>query len=151
MAKKSRKTNDVDEVLERARLAVEEARLAVKKLDKKTRREAQELADALHKAIKDAKKAVRRLEHNTQSGSARDALISLSTMVTPGASAALPATVAATKKREKTAPSTSTTSEATSYAELREKAKALGITGYSRLTKSELHERITHAEAKPNA
>ncbi|WP_025156789.1 hypothetical protein [Leifsonia aquatica] len=105
---------DAERALVAARAAVDEAQRAVKKLDKRSKKEADELAAALEQAAKDAKKAVKRVEKTARTA----------------AEHAQAVTAEAT-------PVASSTGIPTFHG-LRDRAKAQGIQGYSRMNKAQL-------------
>ena len=111
---KSKAEKVAEKALDSARVAVGEAEKAVKKLDKKTRREAEDLADRLQRAAKDAKKAVQRAKKT-----AADARVSAKQLMdhvdAPASSTGIP-----------------------TFRELRDRAKDRGIQGYSRMNKAQL-------------
>ncbi|NUU05366.1 hypothetical protein [Leifsonia sp. C5G2] len=111
---KTKTEKAAERALDAARVAVGEAEQAVKKLDKKTRREAEDLADRLAQAAKDAKKAVHRAKKTAEQ--ARTSAKSVAEHVGPPASSTgIP-----------------------TFRELRDRAKARGIQGYSRMNKAQL-------------
>ena len=113
MATKKKAEKDAEKAIAAARTAVDEAQRLVKRLDKKARKEADELAAALAQAEKDAKKAIRRTE-KTQRQAAQ-----------------------AAKERAAAAAVPSSTGIPT-FRDLRDRAKARGIQGYSRMNKAQL-------------
>ena len=122
-----------EKALAEAKSAVSDARRAVKKLDKKTRRKADDLRDELNTAAKSARKAIKRAERTaTRRRTARPEQITMHRISAHAESRAqAPQEVA-------TAASTGPT-----YRELREQAKAKGIRGYSRMDKASLAAALT--------
>lgn len=117
-----------EKALADAKSAVSHARKAVKKLDKKTRRKADELRVELHKAEKSARKAIKRAERTaTQGRTAQSEQITVHRMSAPADGRA------AASHEVPTDDSTGPT-----YRELREQAKTRGIRGYSRMDKAGL-------------
>lgn len=119
MAKKnpgSKAEKDAGRALTAARAAVDEAQRAVKRLDKKTRKEADELAAALEQASADAKKALQRSKRTERTARQQAGA---------GAAAA-----------EAGRPSPGT--GIPTFRDLRDRAKARGIQGYSRMNKAQL-------------
>ncbi|MEY9953630.1 hypothetical protein [Leifsonia sp. EB34] len=121
MAKKKAE-KDAERALITARAAVDEAQRLVKKLDKKARKEADELEAALEQAAKEAKKASQRAR-KTAEAAAKEAKEKART-------ARERARVAAS------APAAST--GIPTFRDLRDRAKAQGIQGYSRMNKAQL-------------
>ena len=119
---KSKAQKTAEKALDAARDAVDEAQRAVKKLDKKTRKEADELAARLEAAAKDAKKAAQRAKRT-----------SVGAKPAPTRKAR-PASVAA----EATAPTAVPLTGIPTFRDLRDRAKAQGIQGYSRMNKAQL-------------
>lgn len=105
---------DAERALVAARAAVDEAERAVKKLDKRSRKAAEELASRLEQAAKDAKKAVKRTEKTAHT--------------------AMEHAAAAASGESAVAPS----SGIPTFHGLRDRAKAQGIQGYSRMNKAQL-------------
>lgn len=105
---------DAERALAAARAAVDEAEKAVKKLDKRSRKEAEELAARLQQADKDAKKAARRSEKTARAADG------------PAAS------------RPRGAGDPVPSSGIPTFHALRDRAKAQGIQGYSRMNKAQL-------------
>ncbi|ERK71151.1 hypothetical protein N136_02502 [Leifsonia aquatica ATCC 14665] len=105
---------EAERLLVAARAAVDEAERAVKKLDKRSRKTAEELSARLEQAAKDAKKAVKRTEKTARAAAAQaDAVSSGGVAATP--SSGIP-----------------------TFHGLRDRAKAQGIQGYSRMNKAQL-------------
>jgi predicted nucleic acid-binding Zn-ribbon protein len=111
---KNKAERAAEKALDTARIAVGEAQKAVKNLDKKTRKDADELAGRLEQAAKDAKKAIRRAKKT-----------------------AVDARRAAAQVAEHVTATASNTGIPT-FRELRDRAKSRGIQGYSRMNKAEL-------------
>ncbi|MFF2051801.1 hypothetical protein ACFVU2_09390 [Leifsonia sp. NPDC058194] len=109
---------DAERALVAARAAVDEAERAVKKLDKRSRKEAEELSARLEQAAKDAKKAVKRTERTEKAEKA--ARTAQAEPASAGGTAAAPSTGIPT------------------FHGLRDRAKAQGIQGYSRMNKAQL-------------
>jgi ElaB/YqjD/DUF883 family membrane-anchored ribosome-binding protein len=102
---------DAEKLLVAARAAVDDVERAVKKLDKRSRKEAEELGARLEQAAKDAKKAVKRNEKTARTAAAQ----------TPAGGAA-----------------DTPSSGIPTFHSLRDRAKAQGIQGYSRMNKAQL-------------
>lgn len=116
-----------EKALAEAKNAVSDARQAVKKLDKKTRRKADDLRDELNKAEKSARKSIKRAERTaTQRRAAPAEQITVHRSATAEGRA---------QARHGVATDAST---GPTYRELREQAKARGIRGYSRMDKVSL-------------
>ncbi|WP_434317450.1 hypothetical protein [Leifsonia sp. P73] len=119
---KKKAEKDAEKALITARAAVDEAQRLVKKLDKKTRKEADDLAAALEQAAKDAKKASLRAR-KTAEAAAKDAKEKAQ----------------AARERARTAASAPAASTGIpTFRDLRDRAKAQGIQGYSRMNKAQL-------------
>ena len=103
-----------EKALDTARVAVGEAEKAVKKLDKKTRREAEDLKDRLTLAAKDAQKAVHRSKKTADQARASAKSVA-DHVAAPASSTGIP-----------------------TFRELRDRAKARGVQGYSRMNKAQL-------------
>jgi len=111
---KSKAEKAAEKALDTARVAVGEAEKAVRKLDKKTKREAEDLRDRLEAAAKDAKKAVRRAGKTADEARASAKSVAEHVAV-PASHTGIP-----------------------TFRELRDRAKARGIQGYSRMNKAQL-------------
>ncbi|MGO4535343.1 hypothetical protein [Leifsonia sp. 2MCAF36] len=111
---KTKAEKTAERALDTARVAVGDAEKAVKKLDKKTRREAEDLADRLAQAAKDAKKAVRRAKKTADDARASAKSVAEHVAV-PASDTGIP-----------------------TFRELRDRAKGRGIQGYSRMNKAQL-------------
>ncbi|WP_426624030.1 hypothetical protein ACPPVW_15830 [Leifsonia sp. McL0607] len=121
MAKK-KSEKEAERALITARAAVDEAQRLVNKLDKKSRKEADELAAALEQAAKDAKKAAQRARKNAEQA-AKDAKQKAQTA----------------REKARTAASVPAASTGIpTFRDLRDRAKAQGIQGYSRMNKAQL-------------
>lgn len=122
-----------EKALAEAKRAVSDARQAVKKLDKKTRRKADDLRDQLNKAEKSARKSIKRADRTaTQRRAAQAELITVHRISAPEEGKDQP--------RHEVAAQVSTDP---TYRELREQAKARGIRGYSRMDKASLTAALT--------
>ncbi|GIT79061.1 hypothetical protein LLS1_07300 [Leifsonia sp. LS1] len=105
---------EAERALVAARAAVDEAERAVKKLDKRSRKAAEELTARLEQAAKDARKAVRRSEKAARAAKEQaDAIAGPDVAASP--SSGIP-----------------------TFHSLRDRAKAQGIQGYSRMNKAQL-------------
>ena len=104
---------EAERALVAARAAVDEAERAVKKLDKRSRKEAEDVSARLEAAAKDAKKAVRRTQKTAAAKAQADAMAGAEVAATP--STGIP-----------------------TFHGLRDRAKAQGIQGYSRMNKAQL-------------
>lgn len=122
MATKKKAEKEAEKALITARAAVDEAQRLVKKLDKKTRKEADELEAALEQAARDAKKAAQRAR-KTADQAAKDAK-----------QKAQAAREHASTAAAAPAPGTGIPT----FRDLRDRAKAQGIQGYSRMNKAQL-------------
>jgi hypothetical protein len=109
---KSKAEKAAEKALLAAREAVDEAERAVRKLDKKTRKEAEALAGRLQTAEKDERKAVQRSRRAPAAGGA-------------GSAASRP-------------PAQQHSTGIPTFRDLRDRAKARGIQGYSRMNKAQL-------------
>nr|WP_218881624.1 hypothetical protein [Leifsonia shinshuensis] len=103
-----------------ARAAVDEAQRLVKKLDKKTRKEADDLAAALEQAAKEAKKAAQRARKTAEQAAKAAKEKEQAAVARAVAAASSPGTGIPT------------------FRDLRDRAKAQGIQGYSRMNKAQL-------------
>ncbi|WP_431221234.1 hypothetical protein [Leifsonia xyli] len=110
---KSKAEKTAEKALETARVAVGDAEKAVKKLDKKSKREAEALAARLQQATKDAKNAVHRSQKTASAGTPGTTTTASTT--TGGSSTGIP-----------------------TFRDLRDRAKDRGIQGYSRMNKAQL-------------
>jgi len=111
---KNKAEKAAEQALDTARVAVGEAEKAVKKLDKKTRRQAEDLSDRLAQAASDAKKAIRRAKKTAQDARASAKSVT-EHVAAPASNNGIP-----------------------TFRELRDRAKGRGIQGYSRMNKAQL-------------
>jgi hypothetical protein len=116
-----------EKALAEAKSAVSDARQAVKKLDKQTRRKADDLRDELNKAEKSVRKSIKRAERTATQRRAAHAEPTVHRISVPSQGRA--------QALHEVAADAST---APTYRELREQAKARGIRGYSRMDKASL-------------
>lgn len=127
MPKQKKSIKAAEQALANARTAVSDAKRAVRKLDKKTRRK----ADVLEKELRDAEKSARKSIKKADAAAARQAerleQLRVQRITVPPDGRPR---VAGDGARESTA--------APTYRELREQAKSKKIAGYSRMDKAAL-------------
>ncbi|RXZ67755.1 hypothetical protein ESP51_16465 [Agromyces albus] len=122
-----------EKALAEAKSAVSDARQAVKKLDRKTRRKADDLRVELKRAAKSASKSIERDVRTATKRRAAQAEQITVRRLSARAEGGAPA-------RDEVAADAST---GPTYRELREQAKVRGIRGYSRMDKATLAAALT--------
>ena len=127
MPKQKKSIKAAERALAKARVAVADARRAVEKLDKKTRRKAEALRLELRKAEKSARKSRKRADATATLQAGRLDQRTVEQIAVP------PDSQPRVSRDDDQSPTTTPT-----YRELREQAKAKGIAGYSRMDKAAL-------------